>query len=373
VYLLSTLLGLSLAAGQDLGPARDRTGDGAVLVEWSAEPAEPYVGQTVELLLRCGVERRVFDEQLVQPFRTPLDVPVQVILPGLAEVTGVRLHPYEPAGETTLVLDSAPVAARGLGEVARGGSSYVMVELTRTLTVTREGDVVLPAPRVRFATATAFREDLLLGRVAVDRDDAVVLGAPLTLAVRALPEEGRPLGFTGALGRFEVWATADRRRLEVGEGLVLTVDLEGPGQPGQGLAGWPTLVPGFHVRGRSDDGPRRVVLDLVPSGAEVDEVPALGFAYFDPATAAFGRSETEPIPLEVRRPAPEPGHGAPPGVRPDGGEPEEGGPWSGRRVYLALSAAVVLLALVAARARAGARGGSRGAGDGDAPPEGGGR
>lgn len=348
------LLGGSPGLAQEVGDVRDRTGEGVAFVEWLEPEGACYVGQAVEVRLRAGLERALVEQRLVQPFRQPLDLPVQLDLGRLEESAGLTLAPYAEEGETTLVLDGGPVRVRSLGEVGRGGVEHVTVELLRTVTPTRPGTLVLPRPSLRFATASAFREDLIHGRVAVDREDARVSGEPLSLEVKEVPEQGRPAEFTGAVGRFEVWASVDRRSLSVGESLLLTVDLEGKGLEGGGLAGWPRQVPGFRIQGRTGAS-RRVVLDLAVDAAGLAEVPALAFVYFDPQRETFVRTETEPIPVQVQGPSEEGANPEPTkelGPQPSSdSRPEEGPSWLRPAGLLALVGSLLGLLALLTRAR----------------------
>ncbi len=281
---------------------QDLTGQGIAFVEWSADPPKAVVGQHLALRVRFGVGREFFEDAMVQPFPRPLDLPVQLRLEGLGDLRGAVLEREEVEGGMSFVLAEEPARGRVLEGHRRGTDEYVALELEWVLTPNQEGTLRLPAPRLGFSSATQFRDDLVHGRVPLDRTDAIVLGVPLEIVVEALPEEGRPPGFFGAVGSFEVWARVNRRKLAEGEELVLDLELEGQGNPA--LGAWPSSVPGFVIRGRTlgEDG-WRVALDLVPAGPHVDMVPPIALDYYDPTEGRFRRSESEPIPIDVLVPA----------------------------------------------------------------------
>jgi len=142
--------------------------------------------------------------------------------------------------------------------------------------------------------------------VPVDREDFTVRGEPVTLRVRPLPEAGRPAAFAGAVGRFTVSARTTASRVRPMESFPLVLEIAGEGN----LDAFPPprLEPaGFHVFGRTDAGgsPRRITYDVAAIDASPSAVPALAFAYFDPAAGAYREARTEPIPIEVIG-APEP-------------------------------------------------------------------
>jgi hypothetical protein len=145
---------------------------------------------------------------------------------------------------------------------------------------------------------------LINGRVPIDRFESVVEGAARTLRIEPLPEEGRPVEFTGAVGRFSVRAEAQPLNPVVGESVKLVVRIEGEGNLTIFDPPHPGELEGFHVRGSIEDRSwkhRTIIYDLMPLDTSVDAVPPIRFAFFDTASPARYRMiETEPIPLAVR-------------------------------------------------------------------------
>ncbi|MFB0910669.1 MAG: BatD family protein [Flavobacterium sp.] len=67
------------------------------------------------------------------------------------------------------------------------------------------------------------------GRVVIAEDSKRVSAGAKTITVRALPEEGKPLDFSGAVGSFEFKVTPTKTSLKNGESLELTVSVIGKG------------------------------------------------------------------------------------------------------------------------------------------------
>ncbi|MFT7396069.1 MAG: hypothetical protein ACI96G_000812 [Flavobacterium sp.] len=67
------------------------------------------------------------------------------------------------------------------------------------------------------------------GRVVIAEDSKRVSAGAKTITVRALPEEGKPLDFSGAVGSFEFKVTPTKTSLKNGESLELTVSVTGKG------------------------------------------------------------------------------------------------------------------------------------------------
>jgi hypothetical protein len=297
-------------------------------LETETARATYFVQEPIRLKLRVGFDVRFFEANVVQLFRQELDVPVHVQAPWLEELAGTTLRKHQGRTPTRLSLalnDAVVMVAQGEDRL-REGRRYTVLEIARTYLPTRPGDLVVPAPRLRFAYGTEFKEDFVHGRVALDRRYADVDGTPLKLTVRALPAEGRPPEFSGAVGRdLAVHTDATPRTLEAGAICKLVLRVEGEGNLElfetprlDGLAG------DFHVYGMIDDRGatrRTITYDLAPLDAAVKEVPSLAFAYFDTrAPAGYRTLRTRPIPLAVR-PGSVRGETPPPTPAPRGGFP----------------------------------------------------
>ncbi len=296
--LLLLLLG-SAAAGPD------DEADRRAFLELAAPRADCYVGEAVPVTLRVVLDRAFFRDQAVPIFARDMDFPVHVRAEFLAGVRGAVLLPERPPADPvrTLGVNDAVAAAREAPDRTIAGRPFAVLEIRRTMVFEAPGTAGLPAPVLRFAYATSFEEDFLRGRRPLDRREAVVTGRPLSLTVRALPAEDRPPAFGGAIGRFSVVAEAAPRRVAAGETLRLRLGVTGDGN----LSRFPPPpldpLPGFHVYGVIEEGGsegRTFVYDIAALSPDVDAVPPVPFAFFDPSPPAGYRVlRTEPIPLEV--------------------------------------------------------------------------
>ncbi|MEZ5989483.1 MAG: BatD family protein [Planctomycetota bacterium] len=299
----------------------------AAWLELEAPTRAHYVGETVDVALRFGI-----DESAV-PFLLQGDMRRNIV--------GAYLHvpwidgggfaatekPPELADDFGVYLEGGNrlERCRQLGSKERDGRRYRVYELRRRMRLTRPGRHELEAPTLTFEYATDVRRGPFGEAQVVAKARAFVRAAAATLAVEALPEEGRPADFGNAVGRFTLHADVDRRELELGESLVLTLRVEGEG--GFEHLGLPELddLPGFHRYSRDVERAADhavVTCELAPVDPEVRELPAISLPYFDPATGRYERAGTTAIPLTVRRKAgavdiealPEPDRGVQPGV-----------------------------------------------------------
>ena len=285
---------------------------------------DAYVGEPIQVLLLVLYDEKFFRDHAVSTFLQPMDVPVKIDAPWLREWKDAV--PYdegwtrvdEPGERLRLALNDGVAEAIYVNDVEQRRSSFGppddvpgekpkpplrQLVVLRSFIASSPGDLVVPAPTMIFAVASAFKDDLINGRVPVDRRDIAIQGEPQTIHVHPLPEAGRPAEFEGAIGSFTVASEADRAKVEVGEHFHVTLRIEGRGN----LANVPTPrldgLEGFHVFGALDDKKPRVrtiVYDVVAVADDVRELPPISFAYFDPGPpAAYRVARTERIPIEV--------------------------------------------------------------------------
>jgi hypothetical protein len=303
---MGVLLAISAARQEGPPPAG---GAGApserAFVEVAASKRNPYLGESFELRLRFGFDADLLENHLAPLFARELELPVQVEWGAERGVDGLSFRKEVDAGAELLrfALDDGVATARAAGDTTRAGRTFKTFEWVRRATAARAGALAVPEARLRFAITSRFDDDLVRGRVAVDREVVVVPSAPLALEVRALPEAGRPAEFTGAVGRRTIAASAEPVALVAGESVRLTLTLAGEGDPESFAPPDLSRLSGFVVRGVLDEpssAARRLVYDLAPVDSTVQEIPALAFAWFSPDDpVGYVTVRTEPIALAV--------------------------------------------------------------------------
>ena len=237
------------------------------------------MGQTFELRLDVELDAAWSDRALVQLYSRELDLPLQIdALP--APIPGLALGPIDGAGPS-LVVD---------GTVVRAGDDR-RADGRRRVTITRSGrldasaPLRLPAPMVRFVAASGFREDVVQGEVAVDPIEGSTLGEPLEVRARPLPEVGRPVEFSGAIGAFSLDASITPRTFTTGSTVELNVHVSGAGAIPDGVD--PLLVdvePGFETLGRPRRVGRSFLFPLRSLQPGVERAPGARLSTFDPSS-----------------------------------------------------------------------------------------
>ena len=120
----------------------------------------------------------------------------------------------------------------------------------------------------------------------------------LTIHVHALPTEGRPVNFTGAIGHLKVTGTAEPTSVDVGDPVTLHFSVSGEGNFNYvrcpTLASdpaWKTYVPTFKIDYLGDESHTQAVKtfdqSVIPLKNGNVPLPTASFSYFDPATKQY--------------------------------------------------------------------------------------
>lgn len=163
------------------------------------------------------------------------------------------------------------------------------------------GEYTLPPARLTYEIRRGFTYSPQLEELVSDS---------LRLVVLPLPAEGRPDGFTGAVGRFEVRARIEPSEIPAGEAVALTVEVEGEGN----IRALPPPelpeIPGVEVHPPTEDaragalggtlsGVKRFTWVLIAHEPGRFEFPPIEYAYFDPERGAYEVARSAPMELAV--------------------------------------------------------------------------
>jgi hypothetical protein len=117
---------------------------------------------------------------------------------------------------------------------------------------------------------------------------------PITVEVTPLPEVGKPADFSGSVGRFELTGELDKKSVNAGEPVTLTLTVKGEGNIK--TIGEPNLalpasfrryetVTSLNIQNRGDKiaGSKSFKTAIVPEEAGSFSIPPAKFSYFDPS------------------------------------------------------------------------------------------
>ena len=160
----------------------------------------------------------------------------------------------------------------------------------------------------------------VVGTVAIDpavlEVSAGTPGAPnrletsaVSMEVRPLPA-GAPAAFTGAVGKFDISASADPTEGRINEPVRLTVNMSGegniealPNPPAPEFVGWRVIespvISDIHVVAGQVTGSRTYEIVLVPEKSGVLTIPEIQYPYFDPLSEQYVQIATSPIAVTV--------------------------------------------------------------------------
>lgn len=200
-------------------------------------------------------------------------------------------------------------------QTVRDGQAFIVLSYRHTATPTKEGVLSLgPATQEyvlevnRGRRPRSLLDDFVGGGAELERGTAE---APArTIRVKPLPAEGRPPGFSGAIGRFTVRPFASRTNVAVGEAITVKWLVSGQGSfpsvpspqvtPVDGLKSYPGTN-GF----KADDplglsGTKTFESMVVLESPDIRALTFEPFSYFDPDTGRYTTVRPRPIAVTVR-------------------------------------------------------------------------
>ncbi len=128
---------------------------------------------------------------------------------------------------------------------------------------------------------------------------------PLTIDVKALPEDGKPSDFSGAIGQYDFKASVGPLAVKLGDPLTLRMTVSGNGRfknltmPGLNDSRFKTYDPQI----KEDDNSKTVEQVIIPTDQNIKEVPPLSFSYFDPQEKKYKTIIQGPFSISITAPA----------------------------------------------------------------------
>ena len=268
---------------------------------------------------------------------------IQLVVPKkqfyVGEVVPVDVNAFVPAGLQATVnglpsMGSEAFTLNPLGnkpdrdEREVGGRDYTVLTWHSAVTAVKAGDfplsmempvtvVVREAPQRRQRDSDdpfdqmlndPFFANSFSGMMGKQKE--VKLGSePEVLTILPLPTANRPADFAGAVGQFELKASATPLSVAAGDPVTLRVAVSGSGAfdraSTEGLsnaAGWKTYPPKSTFEPADSagyQGTKTFEQVVIPKDDSIKEIPALRFSFFDPETHRYETRTTAPIPVQV--------------------------------------------------------------------------
>jgi len=184
------------------------------------------------------------------------------------------------------------------------GHRFVTLRLLRSYTPTRTGVLEFPSSFFEFGQVVERRDFFRTDR---QKAETFFVRAPeLSVEVVPLPEAGRPIDYSGAIGALNVRASAQPRDVDAGESIKFKVEWTGEGNLEFFTAPDPSRLDAFRefrVYGKTEEKAfdRRVVTyDIAPVTSQVKAIPALPLSVYDPDEKRYKTIATAPVEIRVR-------------------------------------------------------------------------
>jgi hypothetical protein len=251
-------------------------------------------------------------------------LPVEIRLYHMVNVEGVQAQPLAAEGFTVGKSASLPGTRAQVG-----GRACFTVGLATTATATKAGalqlgpaswslNLMLPTARrrsadpfdsfiERFMNNPFFDDPFLRPYQPVPTN---LVSEAQSIQVRPLPTENRPANFTGAVGEYSLAVTASPTNVAVGEPITLKVQVAGRGaldnvtlpplDDWRDFKAYPPTSKTETTDALGVEGVKTFEQVVVPQGADIKELPALAFSFFDPAQKTYRTLRQAPTPIVVR-------------------------------------------------------------------------
>jgi len=268
------------------------TEDGSAFIKLSTDRREVFVGESVPIAIELGVRAGAVSS-----------------LNGLPTLAG---------NDFTLNNLSRPPDRK---ETVIDGSAFILLTWHTVLAPVKPGDFSLTVEvplTVRVSTRPkreALLEDQLGDPFMQHRFGTTVpknikaASPPLVLAVSALPVGDRPAEFSGAVGTFKISSDISSATAAAGDPLTLRMHVTGSGNFDrvdssmlEHVDHWKTYPPTSSFKSSDAIGLKGEKIfeqPVVASTPGAQTLPALTFAYFDPATRRYETLQTSPLSITI--------------------------------------------------------------------------
>lgn len=139
----------------------------------------------------------------------------------------------------------------------------------------------------------------------VERHPITITSKPVVLRVEDVPEQGRPLGFSGAVGSFDMDVTVSPTDVKAGDPITVSMVLKGQGDLERAKLPRLNETPEMKVyepQVKQDGGARIAEQVVIPQTEKLTAVPEISFSYFDADTGKYHTITKGPFPVTVKPP-----------------------------------------------------------------------
>jgi len=186
-------------------------------------------------------------------------------------------------------------------DAERNGTNYRVYTFRTAIVPAKTGELQIPPAKVSIQ---------LIGGMFGGQEEIEVTTDSKQLRVEALPEEGRPISFSGAIGQdFELSADVDPAAAEAGEPLTYSLTVSGRGNFDAMVApelnsttGWRMYPPKdeFEADDTSGFGGSKTFRFKMVAKRDMTTTPGAEFSYFDPDKREYITRKADPLPVDAK-------------------------------------------------------------------------
>jgi len=194
-----------------------------------------------------------------------------------------------------------------------GGVRYETLVFRQKLFGIKEGNYVLGPAKlggkvlVRKSPSrrgNLFNEDFFSSRFGYQAFPIEVVSDPIHVTILPFPAEGKPSNFQGTVGNFNFSAYPVSSKVKVGDPIMLHMTVSGAGNLDTVTAPkvepsdkFKTYEPQVTIKG----GKKMYEQVIIPKTADLKEIPAVSFSFFNPARKKYETIIKGPFPIEVTK------------------------------------------------------------------------
>lgn len=266
----------------------DQAADGSdlLLAEITCARRKLYVGQRANFTLTVWIKPAEFNRDRLE----------------LSEMLRYLKGSFGP-------FDTQDVRSRQVRRPTPNGRTqlYYLIELPAEFIVDQPGPLTFDAVSLALDYPLKYARSFFNDVRVYDKERVRVRPTIAVPDVHPLPTEGRPASFSGAVGRYDLSVVAVPTNVRVGDPIELIIDITGDlveTLPGPKLTSIPQLVDDFRVPAETLAGTvagnrKRFTQVIRAKRSDVQEIPPIEFAYFDPDAERYVIARSDPIPLFV--------------------------------------------------------------------------
>lgn len=124
------------------------------------------------------------------------------------------------------------------------------------------------------------------------------------LVISALPKDGRPDDFSGAVGDYQFLYTVDPKKVKAGDPVTVTMEINGTGNFNTVLMPTVGSSEGFRVyepQVKTEEHSKTFTQVMIPESVAANTIPKAVFNYFDPNKGAYKTIAQGPITIQVEK------------------------------------------------------------------------